>query len=142
VNCVYGEEACDECAILGQCHWRGMEALPSSDFVDLRGVITTFVPPDPIVEYNLVTLRAGDVRGMHWHPHFTEYLLFMSGEGKVEWRDIDTLRYGLFRIRPGLSTRAVPRVAHAVTAETDVIFVAMLTRRWDDSDPPIVPYAV
>lgn len=117
-----------------------LDILDSRDFVDERGVIRSYFPPDAIVEYNLMTIEPGHVRGMHWHPHFTEYLLFASGDGVVEWLDIDTGECGNINIHPGLSTRAVPRVAHCVRATTPVTFVAMLTRRWDDSDPPIVPF--
>ena len=121
-----------------------IEFLDHTDFVDRRGTVRTFLPSDPIVEYNLITLKAGDVRGMHWHPHFVEYLLFVSGEGSLTWRDIyppvgggKSLRYKR-DVEAGVSTRAPIGVAHAVEATTDLTFIAMLTRRWDDSDPPII----
>lgn len=119
-----------------------LEVLDPVIFADSRGTVTTFLPPDPIVEYNLITLRAGDVRGMHYHPHFTEYLLFVSGEGYLTWREPDDDRTWGMDVEQGISTRAEPGVAHAVRAETDLTFIAMLTRRWDDCDPPIVRCAV
>ena len=111
---------------------------------DGRGGIFTYlpIPPDAIVEYNLIDLRAGKVRGMHWHPHFTEYLLFVSGHGVVLSRDIDGGPTEMTHVSKGVSTRAVPRLAHEVHASDDLVFVAMLTRQWDLSDPPVVPFKI
>ena len=119
-----------------------IEFLDHTDYTDSRGTVRTFLPPEPIVEYNLITLKAGDVRGMHWHPHFIEYLLFVSGDGWLAWRDIEGHRTTHRRVGHGVSTRAPIGVAHSVTALTDLTFIAMLTRRWDDSDPPIIAFDV
>lgn len=48
---------------------------------DGRGGIWTYLPAEPIVEYNLIVSKSGAMRGMHWHPCFTEYLLVVSGSG-------------------------------------------------------------
>lgn len=119
-----------------------LEILTSTDFVDERGAISTFLPHEALVEYNLVTIRAGHLRGMHWHPHFIEYLLFTAGRGHMRWRDKDSGHVHDLVVYPGFSTRAVPGIVHAVEADTDLTFVAMLTRRWDDCDPPIVKESV
>jgi quercetin dioxygenase-like cupin family protein len=115
-----------------------LEVLTSTEHADERGRITTFLPHEAIIEYNLVTLGAGQARGYHWHPHFIEYLLFTAGHGHIRWRDKDGGQVHDLAIYPGLSTRAVPGIVHAVEADTDLTFVAMLTRRWDDCHPPIV----
>lgn len=115
-----------------------LEILTSTDVADERGIIRTFLPHEALVEYNLVTINAGYHRGMHWHPHFIEYLLFVSGRGIMRWRDKDSGQVHELAIYPGLSTRAVPGIIHAINADTDLTFMALLTRRWDDCDPPIV----
>jgi len=115
-----------------------LELIDWTTFSDDRGTIQTYLPPDPIVEFNLVTLKAGEVRGMHWHPHFTEYLLFVSGQGILRWRDRNSDEFGSVLAHRGAATRAEPGIAHAVRAKTDMTFIAMLTRRWDESHPPIV----
>lgn len=107
-----------------------------SEFGDARGLIRTWVPPEPIAEYNLIQSAAGAIRGLHYHPEFTEYLLFVSGSGRMRWSHEGET--GVVDIRPGLATRAVPGVAHAVEADTDVTFVAMLTKPWDECERPIV----
>lgn len=115
-----------------------LDILTPTVFADGRGAISTFLPPEAIVEYNLVTLHAGLVRGMHWHPHFIEYILVTNGHGWMRWRDKDGGQVHIEELKPGFSSRAIPGVVHAVTADTDLTFVAMLTRRWDSCDPPIV----
>ena len=117
---------------------RHLEAVRPSHYADARGTIDTFLPHEPIVEYNVVTIREGQVRGMHWHPEFTEYLLFVAGAGVLRSRDIDSEHVAVRLVGPGQSTRAVPGVVHAIEAVTDMTFIAMLTKRWDDCDPPIV----
>ena len=119
-----------------------LETMTSTDYVDERGTIATFLPHEAVVEYNLVTTYAGQVRGLHWHPHFIEYLLFVSGSGRLRWRDREGGPVHEEVVGPGFSSRAVPGIVHAVEADTDLTFVAMLTRRWDDCDPPIVREAV
>lgn len=119
---------------------RRLEVLTPTVHRDDRGRIVSYVPPDAILEYNLVTIEAGSMRGLHWHPHFTEYLLFVSGEGRIVARDIQADNAISTAISPGLSTRAESGVAHAVYADTDLTFIAMLTRPWDQCDPPIIPF--
>jgi mannose-6-phosphate isomerase-like protein (cupin superfamily) len=125
--------------------WKRLEFLRPTMNLDTvkdgRGGILTYVPPEPVVEWNLIVTKAGKVRGMHWHPHFVEYLLFVDGHGVVVSQDRDD-EAGESRevtnVSKGVCTRAPVGVAHTVLAITDLTFVAILTRKWDDSDPPIV----
>lgn len=121
---------------------RRIEVLAASEHTDARGSILTFLPHEALVEYNLITYLAGSVRGMHWHPHFIEYILFAGGTGLLSSKDKDGGPVTLTDIRPGLSVRLVSGVAHAVRADTDMTAVALLTRRWDDSDPPLVRFGL
>lgn len=119
---------------------RRIEVLTPTEHADARGSILTFLPPEAIVEYNLITYRAGSVRGLHWHPHFIEYMVFATGRGVLSSQDKDGGPVTLTDIYPGLSVRAVSGVAHAVRAITDMTAVAMLTRRWAESDPPLIRF--
>jgi mannose-6-phosphate isomerase-like protein (cupin superfamily) len=108
---------------------------------DGRGGIFTWVPPEPIVEFNLVHIRPGKVRGMHYHEHFVEYLLVVAGTGvlitKDDHRDPDCPEE-FVHLNPGTCTRTPIGVVHTVQAVSDLSFIAMLTKKWDDSHPPIV----
>ena len=58
--------------------------------LDGRGGIFTWVPPDTIAEFNMVTFRPNAIRGNHYHPEFTEYLLVVRGQGVAVWREHET----------------------------------------------------
>ncbi|MCP9955760.1 cupin domain-containing protein [Actinomadura madurae] len=108
---------------------------------DGRGGIFTWVPPDPIVEFNWVHVRPGKVRGMHYHEHFVEYLLVVQGSGVLITKD-DHLDPDcpeeFVHLNPGTCTRTPIKVVHTVQAVTDLVFIAMLTKKWDESHPPLV----
>lgn len=108
---------------------------------DGRGGIFTWVPPEPLLEFNLLYSNPGSVRGLHYHPHFVEYLLFVSGEGvlitKDDPHDPDCPEE-FIHVATGTCTRTPAGVMHTICAITPLTFVAMLTRPWDECDPPIV----
>ncbi|RVX44575.1 hypothetical protein EDD27_7317 [Nonomuraea polychroma] len=108
---------------------------------DGRGGIFTWVPPEPIVEFNLLVMHPGKVRGLHYHPHFVEYLLFIDGQGalvtKDDFDDPDCPEE-FIHVSRGVCTRTPAGVMHTVYAVTTLTFVAMLTRQWDHCDPPLV----
>ena len=54
---------------------------------DGRGGIFTYLPKDPIVEFNFNIVKAGKIRGNHHHPEFDEYYLLTSGEGVLVTKD-------------------------------------------------------
>ena len=62
---------------------------------DGRGAIFTFIPKDPIMEFNLNIVKAGKVRGNHHHPEFDEYYLLTSGEGVLVWKKLLNQRRNL-----------------------------------------------
>ena len=53
---------------------------------DGRGGIFTWLPEEPIVEFNLLFFKPGKTRGFHYHPHFIEYLLCVQGSGVLVTR--------------------------------------------------------
>ena len=42
---------------------------------DGRGGIFTWIPDEPLKEFNMLYFKPGKVRGNHYHPEFTEYFL-------------------------------------------------------------------
>ena len=45
---------------------------------DGRGGIFTWIPDEPLVEFNMLYFQPGKTRGFHYHPHFIEYSLVIS----------------------------------------------------------------
>ena len=112
------------------------EFLQPEVFEDHRGVIKSFYPDENIVEWNLMITKKDDVRGYHYHPHFVEYMTVVQGSCLFyEFSDGEKYCNGL---KTGDSIRIPKNTAHAFVALEDFKFVSMLTKRWHDSDPPIV----
>ena len=104
-------------------------------FEDRRGTIRSFYPDDNIVEYNFLITKQGGARGYHYHPHFDEYMIIV--DGKCLFREYsDTIHE--IELTTGDSIRIPKGTRHTFIALTDFKFVSMLTKRWHDSNPPIV----
>lgn len=111
------------------------KVLEAELFEDHRGTIRSFYPDDNIVEYNLMITKQGDARGYHYHPHFDEYMVIVDGECLFKEYS-DTIHEIV--LTTGDSIRIPIGTAHTFIALTDFKFVSMLTKRWHDSNPPIV----
>jgi quercetin dioxygenase-like cupin family protein len=99
-------------------------------FGDPRGTIQSFFPDDHIVEYNLLTTLQGNERGYHYHPEFVEYIMVVDGVCNfTEYGDSCEYTTVL---------RVPAYLPHSFKAVTDLRFVSMLTKRWDDCDVPLV----
>ena len=72
---------------------------------DGRGAIFTFIPKDPILEFNLNIIKAGKIRGNHHHPEFDEYYLLTSGEGVLVWKEDDNSKEKFIYLARGQCTR-------------------------------------
>lgn len=108
---------------------------------DGRGGIFTWVPPDPILEFNLIYYNPGSLRGLHYHPEFVEYLLIVDGSGGLISSEEDELPEDHDSVVPlskGTCVRMPSGTRHTVYAVTPMTGVAMLTRRWDDCEVPAV----
>ena len=107
---------------------------------DGRGGIFTWLPKEPLVEFNMLYFNPGKVRGFHFHPEFTEYLLVVNGNGTIVYRDDpnDKKNEKFIHLSKGICTRTDKNTWHTVYAITEMTIVAMLTKRWDDCKPPIV----
>ena len=130
--------------ILFTCKETGLELLRPSVNLDTvrdgRGSIMTWLPEDKIVEFNIVSFNAGMVRGFHYHEHFTEYSLCAEGIGMFVYRTNkdDASSEKSFPISKGFCVRIPTGVCHTIYSIEELTMIAMLSRRWDDSDPPIV----
>lgn len=113
------------------------QTLPPQVFTDHRGVIRSWPLDQPIVEFNLMETKDGSYRGFHYHPHFDEYMLVVQGSCEFTEFSADG-NHSVMMLDIGDSIRIPALTAHAFKACGDFRFVSMLTRRWDDSDPPIV----
>ncbi|WP_198670801.1 hypothetical protein [Oceanicella sp. SM1341] len=111
---------------------------------DGRGVILTFLPEEPLQEFNIVHFRPGCVRGMHYHEHFVEYSLAVAGEGMFVYREDpdDGGSERSFFVSRGFCVRIPVGVVHTIYSVSELTMVASLSRRWDESDPPIVQVGI
>jgi|TARA_B100000749_G_scaffold166137_1_gene127616 mannose-6-phosphate isomerase-like protein (cupin superfamily) len=117
------------------------EIIPSCNLdtvKDGRGGIFTFIPKDPIVEFNYNIIKAGKVRGNHYHPEFDEYYLVVSGQGVLVSKDAEDAKEKFIYLSPGKCTRTPKNISHVFLAITDCTLVVLLTKKWDDCEKPIV----
>ncbi len=107
---------------------------------DGRGGIFTWIPHEPIVEFNMLFFKPGKTRGFHYHPEFIEYLLCVDGNGVLITRKKaeDPKTEEVINLSKGVCTRAEKESYHTVYSITEMTLVAMLTKRWDKSNPPII----
>ena len=105
---------------------------------DGRGGIFTFIPQDPIVEFNFNYIKAGKIRGNHYHPEFDEYFLITEGEGVLVTNESDESDEEFIFLSKGQCTRTPKGARHVFIAITDCVAIAMLTKKWDDCEKPIV----
>ena len=107
---------------------------------DGRGGIFTWIPDEPLVEFNMLYFQPGKTRGFHYHPHFIEYSLITEGSGVLVTRDDPEKKEteSLIHLSKGICIRTEINTYHTIYAITEMTIIAMLTKRWDESDPPIV----
>ena len=117
------------------------EVLPSCNLDtvrDGRGGIFTFIPKDPIVEFNYNMIKAGKVRGNHYHPEFDEYYLVVAGQGVLVSRESENEKEEFIYLSPGQCTITPKNISHVFLAITDCTLVVLLTKKWDDCERPII----
>jgi mannose-6-phosphate isomerase-like protein (cupin superfamily) len=104
---------------------------------DGRGGIFTWIPKDPLMEFNMLYFQPGKTRGNHYHPEFNEYFLVVEGSGIMVWKANETDPDNIIHMSKGTCVRTPIGVAHAFYAITPVTAIAMLSKQWDKCDPPI-----
>ncbi len=105
---------------------------------DGRGGIFTWLPKDPIVEFNILYFLPGKTRGHHYHPEFNEYFLVVEGSGVMVQRANGDEPEELVHMSRGDCVRTPIGISHTFYAITPVTAVALLSKRWDDCATPIV----
>ena len=105
---------------------------------DGRGGIFTFLPKDPILEFNLLFIKSTKIRGNHYHPEFDEYFVLTSGEGVMVTKDSPDAKEEFIYLSKGQCSYAPKNTPHVFYAITDCTAVALLTKRWDDCSSPII----
>lgn len=105
---------------------------------DGRGAIFSFVPDAPILEWTHQFIKAGKVRGNHYHPEFDEYILLVDGAGVEVEKDMETGAEAFLYMSKGECIYIPRATSHVFLAITDCQSVSFLTKRWDDCERPIV----
>tara|TARA_Y100000296_G_scaffold75384_1_gene95015 strand:+ start:621 stop:1016 length:396 start_codon:yes stop_codon:yes gene_type:complete len=104
---------------------------------DGRGGIFTWIPDEPIVEWNLNIIKEGRVRGHHYHPEFVEYFLVVEGSGVHISIDSEG-NEKFFHLSVGQCLKIPKNIPHVFHAIKDTTAIALLTKKWDKSSPPII----
>lgn len=104
---------------------------------DGRGAIFTWLPDQPIVEFNMLYFHPNKIRGNHLHPEFTEYFLIVDGSVVMVTIDPATGKEINMHASRGICFRTPPNTPHAVHAIVESICISCLTKPWDKCDQPI-----
>ena len=105
---------------------------------DGRGAIFTFLPDQPIVEFNLIYFQPNKVRGNHYHPEFMEYFLVVSGTVVMVTKDPKTGEEINMHAGSGVCFCTPPNTPHAIHAVVQSVCIACLTKPWDSCVNPII----
>jgi dTDP-4-dehydrorhamnose 3,5-epimerase-like enzyme len=105
---------------------------------DGRGAIFTWLPDQPIVEFNMLYFHPNKIRGNHYHPEFTEYFLVVDGTVVMVTKDPITGKEINMHASRGVCFRIPPNTPHAIHAIVQSICIACLTKPWDVCKQPIV----
>ena len=105
---------------------------------DGRGGIFTWLPKDPIVEFNFVFIKANKLRGNHYHPEFDEYFLITEGQGVIVSKSSKKGKEEFLYMGKGDCFYIPKGTNHVFYAITELNAIAMLTKKWDDCNPAIV----
>jgi dTDP-4-dehydrorhamnose 3,5-epimerase-like enzyme len=105
---------------------------------DGRGAIFTWIPDEPILEFNMLYFLPSKIRGNHYHPEFTEYFLIVDGTVVMVTKDLKTGKEVNMHASKGTCFKTPPHTAHAVHAITQSTCISMLTKEWDKCQAPII----
>jgi len=104
---------------------------------DGRGGIFTWIPPEPILEWNMLIFHPNKIRGNHYHLEFVEYFMVVQGYGVMVSRDKEGKEV-FFHLSKGQCLRVPIGIPHAFYAIEYTTAMAFLTKKWDDCNPPII----
>lgn len=103
---------------------------------DGRGGIFSWIPKEPIVEWNMLLFHPNKIRGNHYHNEFVEYFMVVEGYGVMVSRDEKGKKI-FFHLSKGQCLRIPKGVPHAFYAIEYTTAMAFLTKNWDACSPPI-----
>jgi len=103
---------------------------------DGRGGIFTWIPDEPIVEWNMLLFSPNKIRGNHYHPEFIEYFMVVEGYGVMVYKEKDG-KESFLHLSKGQCVRTPINVSHAFYAIEETTAMAFLTKNWDKCNPPI-----
>jgi mannose-6-phosphate isomerase-like protein (cupin superfamily) len=109
-----------------------------STIEDGRGGIFTWVPREPILEFNMLYFHPNKIRGNHSHPEFVEYFLIVEGSAVVLTPNPAGGPNLVYHAGKGTCIRTPANTAHTIQAITEVTAVSLLTKPWDECKSPIV----
>ena len=109
-----------------------------STIEDGRGGIFTWIPNEPIMEFNMVCFSPSKRRGNHFHPEFNEYFLVVDGSIVMLTKDPETDAQIAMIASKGVCFHTPAGVSHAVHALGDATCISLLTKPWDDCECAIV----
>lgn len=117
--------------------------IDEKSYSDNRGVIATYYPPYPIVEFNLLVFNKGMTRGEHIHPHFFEIFgVCDDNSGVFVCVDISDGKKYTYLLSKGNFVVTPPNVPHCFLSLGQTTCISMLSKKWKDSIPPITRYEV
>ncbi|TSC73246.1 MAG: hypothetical protein G01um101470_203 [Parcubacteria group bacterium Gr01-1014_70] len=105
---------------------------------DGRGGVFSFVPPTPIKEWTHQFIKAGKIRGNHYHPEFDEYILLVDGAGVEVEKNKKTGKEHFIYMSKGTCIFIPRNTLHLFMAITDCESVSFLTKQWDACERPII----
>lgn len=108
--------------------------------LDSRGVIASYLPKDPIVEFVYIDTKLGQMRGHHYHKEFEEYILITEGSGVYLCPLSDGTTKKIL-VGPGQAIHIPKNCPHTFFPLTDCKAVSMLTKPWDQCLEPITKIA-
>tara|TARA_R110002126_G_scaffold114869_1_gene253609 strand:+ start:2663 stop:3127 length:465 start_codon:yes stop_codon:yes gene_type:complete len=116
--------------VVGQCN--------VSTVKDGRGGIFTWIPIEPIKEFNLVQFSKGKIRGNHYHPEFDEYILIVDGTFSIITIEPESKKEIAMIASKGTCLFIPSGTPHSLVASSDATCVSFLTKCWNDCESPIL----
>ena len=105
---------------------------------DGRGALFSWVPKEPILEFNLVLYTQGKIRGNHCHPEFNEYILIVDGTFSLLTKHPETDEEMAMIASKGSCFYIPQGVPHALVASSNSTLVSFLTKPWEECEQPIL----
>lgn len=105
---------------------------------DRRGSFMGLINQGNWKEVNLASTNAGEMRGGHFHKKTREIIFLLRGEAEVELKDVRNPEKGeRLTLKQGEGVEIEPYTLHTLKYLQDSEQVALLTERFEPSDPDL-----